>query len=178
MKFLKNKSIFLMIDVQERFSDVIFNMFEVVDNASILNRSAELLEVPLMITEQYPKGLGHTIPEIYIPKETKIYEKKKFSAYTDEVAEEIERLGATSVIIYGVETHVCLTQTALELVENGFKVGVISDAVSSRTHDNKLYALTRLQSAGIEILTTEMILFEFLESANHPKFREISKLIK
>ena len=178
MIFKEKETLFLMIDIQEKFENVIFSMDEVLGNANILNRSAEILEIPLIITEQYPRGLGSTCKSIYIPEGTPIVEKFKFSAFTPEVAELIKQYKKPNIVIYGVETHVCLTQTALELKANGYKVGIVADAVSSRYVDNKLYALTRLGDLGIQILTTEMILFELLNSAKHPKFKEISKLIK
>lgn len=178
MIFKEKDTLFLMIDIQEKFENVIFAMDEVLNNANILNKSAELLGIPLIITEQYPKGLGSTSNSIYIPKNTPIIEKIKFSSYTAEVAELIKSYQKPNIVIYGVETHVCLTQTALELKAHGFKVGIVADAVSSRHIDNKLYALTRLGDLGIQILTTEMVLFELMNNAKHPKFREISKLIK
>lgn len=178
MIFKEKDTLFLMIDIQEKFGSIIFAMDEVLKNSNVLNKSAEVLGIPLIITEQYPKGLGNTCESIYIPDNTLIVEKSKFSAYTEEVAELIKSYKKPNVVIYGVETHVCLTQTALELKANGFKVGIVADAVSSRHVDNKLYALTRLGDLGIQILTTEMILFELMNNSKHPKFREISKLIK
>jgi isochorismate hydrolase len=178
MIFKEKDTLFLMIDIQEKFENIIFEMDEVLQNSNILNKSAEILGIPLIITEQYPKGLGSTCDSIYIPENTPIIEKFKFSSYTDEVAEIIKGYQKPNIIIYGVETHVCLTQTALELKANGFNVGIVADAVSSRHVDNKLYALTRLGNLGIQIVTTEMILFELLNNSKHLKFREISKLIK
>ncbi len=178
MIFKEKDTIFLMIDIQEKFENIIFAMDEVIQNTNILNRASEILDIPLIITEQYPKGLGVTCKDIYIPENTPIIEKKKFSSYTEDVAEIIITKEKSNVVIYGVETHVCLTQTALELKAHGYKVGIVADAVSSRHVDNKLYALTRLGDLGIQILTTEMILFELMNSANHPKFKEISKLVK
>lgn len=178
MIFKEKETLFLMIDIQDKFENVIFGMDEVLTNSNILNKSAEILDLPLIVTEQYPKGLGSTIDGIYLPENTPIIEKFKFSAYTEEVAEIIKSYEKPSIVLYGVETHVCLTQTALELKAQGYKVGIVADAVSSRHVENKLYALTRLGDLGIQILTTEMILFELLNSAKHPKFREISKLIK
>ncbi len=178
MIFKEKETLFLMIDIQEKFENVIFAMDEVLNNSNILNKASEILGIPLIITEQYPKGLGSTCESIYIPENTSVVEKFKFSSYTSEVAKIIEDYQKPNVVIYGVETHVCLTQTALELKANGYKVGIVADAVSSRHVDNKLYALTRLGDMGIQILTTEMILFELLNHAKHPKFKEISQLIK
>lgn len=178
MIFKEKDTLFLMIDIQEKFENIIFAMDEVIKNTNILNKASELLGLPLIVTEQYPRGLGKTCESIYIPENTSIVEKKKFSSFTTEVAEIIQKTKKKSIVIYGVETHVCLTQTALELKANGFNVGIVADAVSSRHVDNKLYALTRLGDMGIQILTTEMILFEIMKSANHPQFKEISKLVK
>ncbi len=178
MRFKQDDTLFLMIDMQEKFTNVIFSMDEVINNSIILNKSSELLGLPLIITEQYPKGLGHTIDHIYIPKGTPIFEKYKFSALTAEVEKAIVDLKKSSIVIYGVETHVCLMQTAIELKSKGYKVGIVADAVSSRNIENKLFALTRLENKGIDILSTEMILFELMQDAKHESFREISKLIK
>lgn len=178
MIFKEKETLFLMIDIQEKFENVVFAMDEVITNTNILNKSAEILGIPLLITEQYPKGLGSTCKSIYIPENTAIIEKTKFSAYTEEVANLLKNHKKPNVVIYGVETHVCLTQTALELKAHGYKVGIVADAVSSRYVDNKLYALTRLGDLGIQILTTEMILFELMNHSKHPKFKEISNLIK
>lgn len=178
MIFKENNTLFLMIDIQEKFANVIYEMEVVIRNTNILNKAAEILSLPLIITEQYPKGLGNTMEDIYIPTDTPIYEKKKFSSFIPEIEEFINTNNIKNIVIYGVETHVCLTQTALELKSKGFNVGIVSDAVSSRHVDNKLYALTRLGNLGIHILSTEMILFEIMVSANHPSFREISKLVK
>ncbi len=178
MIFTEKNTLFLMIDIQEKFENVIFGIDEVVKNTNILNKASELLHIPLLITEQYPKGLGRTMPNIYLPTNSKMFEKKKFSSLIPEVLEFIENNSIKNIVIYGVETHVCLTQTALELLSKRLNVGIVADAVSSRHIDNKLYALTRLGNLGVEILTTEMILFELMVSAEHPMFREISKLVK
>lgn len=178
MLYKENETVFLMIDIQEKFENVIFLMDEVIKNANILNRATELLDVPLLVTEQYPKGLGNTSKQVYLPNNTPIVEKTQFSACTEEVIELLRNYERANIIVYGVEAHVCLLQTAIELKKNGFKVGIVADAVSSRHVDNKLYALTRLESLGFEIVTTEMILFELMKDSKHPKFREVSKLIK
>jgi len=178
MIFKQKNVLFIMIDMQEKFEDIIFGMEEVTQNTNILNKASEILEIPLIVTEQYPKGLGYTSEKMYIPKNTPIIEKTKFSSFTSEVSEIIEKRQKNHIVIYGVETHVCLTQTALDLKAMGYNVGIVADAVSSRHVDNKLYALTRLGNLGIQILTTEMILFELLNNSQHPKFKEISKLVK
>ncbi len=178
MIFTESNTLFLMIDIQEKFEHVIFAMDEVVRNTNILNKGAEILNIPLLVTEQYPKGLGKTMSNIYLPNSVRVFEKNKFSSLIPEIHSFIKDNAIKNVVIYGVETHVCLTQTALELLANNINVGIIADAVSSRHVDNKLYALTRLGNLGVEILTTEMILFEIMVTSQHPKFREISKLVK
>ncbi len=178
MIFTENNTLFLMIDIQEKFENVIFGIDEVVKNTNILNKGAEILGIPLIVTEQYPKGLGKTMEAIYIPTATDILEKKQFSSFLPQVQEYIETKSIKNVVIYGVETHVCLTQTTLDLLAKGLNVGIVADAVSSRHVDNKLYALTRLGNLGVQILTTEMLLFEIMVTAEHPKFRQISKLVK
>ena len=178
MLYKENETVCLMIDIQEKVENVIFLMDEVIKNANILNRATELLDVPLLVTEQYPKGLGNTSKQVYLPNNTPIVEKSQFSAYTTEMIELLKTYKRPNIVVYGVEAHVCLLQTAIELKANNYNVAIVADAVSSRHVDNKLFALTRLESLGIEIVTTEMILFELLKNAKHPKFKEVSKLIK
>lgn len=178
MKILQNNLLFIMIDIQEKFSNVISHIEDVVKNAVILNKSAEILSIPLIITEQYPKGLGKTLDSIYVPNSANIFEKSSFSAATDDVINCIKNSKKTQIVLYGVETHICLTQTALTLKEMGYDVIMIADAVSSRKDSNKEIALKRLIQNNIEIVSTEMLLFEILQNSKHPGFKQISALIK
>lgn len=170
----------ILIDVQERLTPVINNHEEIVNNIKTLIQGLKLLDIPLIANEQYPKGLGHTIPALKeVLGDTPIFEKVVFSSCDDEAA-----LGAicannrNHVIVFGVETHVCVLQTVMDLLDKGFMPVVVADAVSSRAAQNKAIALERMKHAGAIIASTEMVLFELCRSAKNPVFKEISNLVK
>jgi nicotinamidase-related amidase len=168
----RNTSILVIIDVQERLMPVIANREQVEANIVRLIRGSQILGVPILITEQYVKGLGHTVKAVrealgdaYEP-----IEKSCFSGYRP-----LER---KQVIVAGVETHVCVYQTVSDLLANGYEVTIIADAVSSRTVENKEIALRRLTSDGAKLSSTEMALFELTVASGTDEFRAISKLVK
>lgn len=163
----------LIIDVQEKLLNAVFNKEAVKKNAEILAKSAEILELPVFITEQYPKGLGSTA----IPINGKVFEKTSFNAIEDKsLLEELK--GSKNIIVFGIETHICVHQTVAGLIENGFDVTVISDACGSRFKEHYEAGLECMKANGAQIKPTEMVLFELLKSAKHPKFKEIQGLIK
>lgn len=175
--------VFVMIDIQESFSSVIYDFDEVVKNSNILNKASEIFNIPVIITEQYPKGLGHTHQDIFIPEKATRLEKTKFSIFTDEFMTKIEEISTEKgkkpiLVIYGIETHICVTQSILDALSNSFYVLLVADAVSSRKLYSKEIAIKMLESKGVEIVTTEMLLFRFLKNAKHTNFKEVSKLIK
>ena len=176
MKIQNHNLLFIMIDVQEAFRGKAWNEELTIKNISILNQSATILEIPIFITEQYPKGLGPTLPEVKI--DCPIYEKTQCSIFTDEIKEAIRRANCHQLVIYGEETHVCILQSVIDAVAEGYKCIVVADAVTSRTEMNRFYALERIKQEGGLIVTTEMLLFELVRDAKHPKFKEISKLVK
>ena len=176
-KLIKSQSLLLVIDVQERLMPVIHQHEAVKNTTNIMIRGAEVLKVPAIYTEQYPKGLGHTCSDIHILEEARIMEKTTFSCMlTTSIAEAI--LNYQQIVICGVEAHICVLKTVLDLVEMGKEVHVIADAVSSRTPENKYYALERMRQAGAYIESAEMILFQWLDVAGTDEFKAISKLIK
>ncbi|MDD3051739.1 MAG: isochorismatase family protein [Candidatus Cloacimonetes bacterium] len=178
MRLNKDSSMFVMIDVQEKFREKIAELGTLIKNCSILNQSAEILGIPLLITEQYPSGLGKTLNEIYIPADVKIEEKKSFTVFEKDISTLIAKQGKEQLIIYGIEAHICVTQTCLDAIDKSYEVFLVLDAVSSRDKNNKNIAVNRLIKAGCEAVSTEMLLFELLHSAEHPKFKEIAKLVK
>lgn len=170
------ESMLLVIDVQEKLVNMLFDE-SVKTNSIKLAKACGFLEVPTVITEQYPKGLGSTIEEIKeaLP-EAEYIEKTSFSAFKED---EIKKyLSQKQIIIYGIETHICVLQTALDLLKEGYEVFIVQDACGSRTEENKIAALRRLIHAGAQIVTTEMVIFELLESSKHPKFKEVQAIIK
>lgn len=169
-------SVVLIIDVQEKLLNAVFNKESCYKNAVIMSKTAQILDIPVVITEQYPKGLGSTVSEIAgVNKEVNIFEKTSFSAF-----EEIKGAlnGRKQVVIFGIETHICVSQTAEELVRNGYEVYVVKDACGSRVETEHLAGLDRMRDNGAHILTTEIALFEWLGTSKHPKFKDVQTLIK
>jgi nicotinamidase-related amidase len=164
----------VLVDVQERLAAVMPARESVVRAAGILLEAAARLKVPVLVTEQYPQGLGATVPELCakLPEGHVRVEKTRFSACGSLA------LARPQVVLAGMEAHVCVLQTALELAESGHQVFVVSDAVCSRTEANRLNALARMQAAGIVVTNTESVVFEWLRDAAHEHFRALSKLIR
>ena len=169
----------LVIDIQERLMPVIFENDKVFANANKLLRGAEILGLETIITEQYPKGLGHTCQEIQLPEDPNIIEKVCFSSLLSEaVSEQLKLTNVKSLIVCGVESHICVLKTTLDALKAGYEVHVVADAVSSRSAENKHLALERMRQSGAFITSVEMILFMLLDNAGTDEFKAISKLIK
>lgn len=169
----------LVIDVQERLMPVIHEHEKVIANVNKLLRGAEILGLETIVTEQYPKGLGTTCPEVTLAENTTIIEKVCFSCMLSEpVTEQLKLTNVKSIIICGAESHICVLKTALDAIKAGYEVHVVADAVSSRTAENKQLALDRMRQAGAFITSVEMILFMLLDKAGTDEFKAISKLIK
>ena len=174
-------SILLIIDIQEKLLNAVFNKNSLKNKAVILTHAASILNIPIFITEQYPKGLGSTIPEIQtlLPENNFVTEKTEFNAFENESAfEKFKDFNKKQIIIFGIETHICVYQTAEFLLNNGYNVTLAADACGSRSLDEYNYGLDNLKHKGADIKSTEMILFELLKTAKHPKFKEIQSLIK
>ncbi len=168
----------LVVDVQEKLLPAIRDRDRLLANVVRLVRAASLLEVPTFATEQYPKGLGPTVPELagLIPDRPA---KTTFHCCgAHGIAEGLSSRGIRHVTLAGIEAHVCVAQTALELLRLGFAVQVPADAVGSRFAVDHEFALRRLERAGAIVTTTESALFEWTEDAAHPRFKEISALVK
>ena len=132
-----------------------------------------------IITEQYPKGLGSTIPEIKDIKDFLTVEKTTFSAYqTEEFKQKFDKLNNKNVLIFGIETHICVLQTALDLIKKNYNVYILSDCSASREEYNHKTALELFKNKGGNVLSLEIALFDFLKSSRHPNFKEIQGLIK
>jgi nicotinamidase-related amidase len=173
-------TILIVIDVQEKLLPVIYEKENLTANITKLIRGAQVLEMPLIITEQYPKGLWPTVPEIaeLIP-EIQPLPKTSFSCCRNEgFKTSLDASGRKQVLICGIETHVCVYQTAIELKEAGYEVYVVADAVSSRTPDNKEIGLNLMRQAGITVTGTETALFELLKIAEGEKFKAVSRIVK
>jgi nicotinamidase-related amidase len=168
----RERSALIVVDVQEGFRG--YDAFAGVASAcSKLLAAARILEVPALISEQYPKGLGHTAPEVGVEDELRI-EKTVFSAVR---SENFELFGREQAIVCGIEAHVCVSQTVHDLLEQGVEVHVPADAVGSRHQLDYQRGLERMELAGAVVGTVEASLFELLERAGTPEFKAIQKLI-
>lgn len=176
----KEFSALLIIDLQEKILPVIRNSDNVVENTIKLIKGFKTLRLPIYFTEQYPKGLGPTSSRILSELDGyHAIQKMSFSCFgAENLFHEFKQKKLSQIIICGVESHVCVQQTALDLLANDFQVNVAADAVSSRREFDFQIALKRMRTLGAEITTTESILFELLEVCGTPEFKEISKIVK
>ncbi len=170
----------LLIDIQERLAPATLDGDRTVQNAGILLDAAALLDVPHTISEQYPRGLGPTAAAVLEKADpARAFDKVHFSCQADDrLAGVLAAAGRPDVVVCGLEAHVCVLQTALGLMEAGYRVHVVADAIASRTAQNRDLAVERMRAAGVGIVSTEMVLFEWLGTAGHPEFRAVSALIR
>lgn len=170
----------LIIDIQEKLFPFIYENEQLIRNTNILINGLKVLQVPLVVTQQYTKGLGTTIPEIQASLgEYQHIEKIAFSCCDEpDFMKEIRKLNKKYIIISGIETHVCVLQTTIDLLENNFIPVIVQDCVSSRRLNDKQVAIERMRKEGAYITTYESILFELLRYSGSDAFRAISKLVK
>jgi nicotinamidase-related amidase len=172
----------MLIDVQERLAPHIDDNKNIVKKIVTLIKGLQALDIPIMLNEQYKKGLGETLPEILElleEKNSKSFEKVTFSACDNDISwHYLAQQNRSIVLLFGVETHVCVLQTALDLLDNGMQPVIIGDAVGSRFPYDKKQAIRRIRRAGGVITTVETILFELCRSSKDPAFKTISNLIK
>lgn len=180
MRIPKDKSALLVIDFQERLFPFIHEMEKLVKNVPILIEGMKLLGVPVFVTEQYVKGLGPTVQSIANALgDLKRTEKMAFSCCDEpRFMEDLALSGKDHVIITGIETHVCVLQTVLDLKANGYHPIVVEDCVSSRKLSDKLTAIERMRQEGAVVTSYESILFELLRYSGTDTFKGISKLVK
>jgi nicotinamidase-related amidase len=173
-------TVLLLIDLQEKLFAVMHEKEKLLRNVVKLIQGSKALGIPIILTEQYPKGLGPTLPEIkkLIP-EIKPVEKVCFDC-TDETSfnKALESKKRKQVLIAGIEAHICVYQTAMALARAGYQVEVVGDCVASRDPENKLAALLKMGAGGVSPTTTEMALFELLKVAEGDKFKQISNIVK
>lgn len=172
----------IVVDIQEKLLPPIFQKEQLVRNSQLLIRLAGILNIPALVTVQYPKGLGNTVPEVasLLPENEPI-EKLVFSCFGSDVfCSTLKRLpgNRNTVILCGMESHICVAQTALAALREGYLVHVASDAVSSRTEWNWKVGLERMRSAGAVISSTEMVIYEALRSSGTPAFKDMLKYLK
>jgi len=174
------ESCFVVIDMQQRLVPAMQSPARTINNTRLLITTATRMDIPVMLTEQYPQGLGSTVEEISnVAKGLPVFEKIHFSCMEDaSFADALRALGRQQVVIAGMEAHICVVQTAAQLIDEGYDVFVVTDATSSRTLESEKACLDRLQASGVGVVTTEMVVFEWLGKAGTPAFKELLPLIK
>ncbi len=181
MRILKDETVAIVIDIQEKLFPHIHEHDVLKKNTEILVDGLKALEIPMVVTEQYKKGLGETIEGIKEKvADCPAFEKKAFSCCDDApfMGNLKERNDKKFVILFGIEAHICLMQTAIDLKENGFQPVIIEDCVGSRNPENKRIAINRMLQEGITVTSYESILFELCRYAGNDTFKAISKLVK
>lgn len=176
-------SILVIIDVQTRLTRTMPTkvLARLQRYIGLLIKSANLLQVPVITTEQYPSGLGHTEPELVqlLPEDSRRFEKTAFScAKAEGFLQELRLQEKKQIILTGMEAHVCVLQTAIELINESYSVIVVADAVCSRYRENYEVALERIKQAGGLVTSAESVIFEWLKDAGHPHFKQIQSLIR
>ncbi len=177
-KLNEDNTLLLMIDIQERLVPAMNNGEKVVENAKILLTAFKELNLPVIYTEQYPKGLGTTLPDLSEITKDKAFEKTQFSAYTEDIKSAIFKSGKINILVIGMETHVCVYQTVRALLDAEYNVFVVKDCVASRTQDNYENALDMMKDMGAVVTNMETVLFDILKKAGTKEFKLVSKLIK
>ncbi len=185
-RIVKEKAFLLVIDIQEKFRKVIYNINEVIENTIKLLKLAEIFKMPVIVTEQYPEGLGKTLEEIVenLPKERVYYpiEKLTFSCMKDEkftdITTQLRKNGYNIAIICGIEAHICVYQTVIDMKNFGFEIHLASDATGSRREENHKLILANLMSNGIDVKPTETIIFDILNKAKTEEFKMMLPYLK
>lgn len=177
MLLTADQSLLLLIDLQKKLAPAIHNNAEVEQHCRWLVEVARELAVPILATEQYPQGLGVTLQSLLsLLKSEEILEKIHFSAYREpHLQAALADSGRRQIVLCGTEAHVCVLQTALDLISAGYQVFVVAEACGSRRDSDKQLALRRLQQAGAVIVSREMVAFEWLQQAGTAQFRHVSK---
>jgi len=177
----KNQAVLVVVDMQETFRKAIPAFPEIVSRIAQMIRGCQILDVPIIVTEQYPQGLGRTAEEILfsLPDDFEFVEKTAFSSCGAQIfTEKLENSSARQIMLCGIETHICVNQTAHDLLANGYQVQLLTDCVGSRFEHDKLAAIQKLTMSGAVSSSVEMALFELLRDSKHEQFKEIQNLIK
>ncbi len=175
------KTALVVIDIQEAFRHAVNDFSLMASRASTVIRGFQVLEQPVIVTEQYPKGLGRTAEEILfsLPPDFEVMEKTTFSSCgAAAFIEKLEATGTKQVVLCGLETHVCVNQTAHDLLDRGYQVHLLTDAVASRFDADKIAGIAKMQMSGVVPSSVEMALFEMMRDSKYEKFKDIQELIK
>lgn len=175
-----DKTILVIIDIQSKLWNVMHEKEALLENARKLVKGMQVLGVPIILTEQNPQGLGLTVPELMqTMPQVKPLSKFSFSCWQEKGFQEaILESGRKQVLICGIETHICVYQTAMELLSSGYEVHIVADVVSSRAVRNRDTALDRVQGEGARLTVAEMVIYELMQTAKSPHFKEMLKVIK
>lgn len=171
----------VVIDIQEGFRNAIHDFGLIASRAATVVRGFQILGLPVLVTEQYPKGLGHTAEEIklVLAEVDRVFEKSAFSSCGAEAfVAKLNDLSIKQVLICGLETHVCVNQTAHDLLTRGFQVHILTDCVCSRFEHNREAGLAKMLASGVIPSSIEMALFELMRDSKHERFKEIQRLIR
>ena len=171
----------VIIDMQEAFRATIADFTETAARIALVTRAVQLLRVPVIVTEQYPRGLGHTADEIktVLPNTLRVIEKTAFSSCgASEFTTALANIGSRKVLVCGIEAHICVNQTTHDLLAQGFQVHLLIDCITARSAQNKQIGLAKMQQSGAIPSSIEMALFELMRDAKHEQFKAIQKLIK
>lgn len=173
-------TVFVIIDYQEKLVPMVWRSEEITANARLLIEAAPIYGIPIIYTEHYPKGLGSTVPEIMdLLSNAERFEKVVFSAFgSKEFSKKLEELGATTLVVMGIESHICVSQTVHDAIDRGYAVHVISDAISSRKELNHWVGLGKMKEAGAVISSAETALYEIQYQAANTEFKQLLKLVK
>ncbi len=175
------QSVLAIIDMQEAFRPKIPHFADLAASIAVMIQGARLLGLPVIVTEQYPQGLGHTAPEIaaVLPEAAPVIEKTSFSSCGASLFEsQLQQSAARQVIVCGIEAHICVNQTVHELLARGFQVHLLTDCVASRNFNDRKAATRKMQASGAIPCSIEMALFELMRDARHEQFKAIQGLIK
>nr|XP_033817694.1 isochorismatase domain-containing protein 2 [Geotrypetes seraphini] len=177
-KLSQKSSVLFLCDMQEKFRPNIAAFPEIVSVAARMLRAAQVLDIPVIVTEQYPKGLGPTVPELGA-QDLRKYSKTCFSMLTPEVEEALRAVpDLRSVLLCGIETQACIMSTSLDLLEKGLDVHIVADACSSRSQVDRFLAFARLKQSGAFLTTSEGAILQLAKDAAHPRFKELQGIIK
>ncbi len=176
----KENTVLVIVDVQEKLLPYVKDKEVVVENLRMLIRFADIMDLSILLTEHYPKGLGRTVPEIKeVLKEYEPMEKVIFSCFGSEAfRSRLKELGVKTLMMAGIESHICVEQTTLDAMNAGYDVHVIADAISSRTPRNLEIGIEKMRQFGAVISSTEMAMYEIMERADTKEFKEVLKLVK
>ncbi|MDR1305460.1 MAG: isochorismatase family protein [Verrucomicrobiales bacterium] len=174
-RFKVEESSLLVVDMQEKLLPVMSDAEAVLRNVFILAQAFQQFRRPLVFSEQYPQGLGHTLPELLagMDQQVSVVEKTRFS-----VAGALAGFKSRTIIVSGIEAHICVRQTVLDLLEQGKNVVVAADAVASRNPEHRQLALDELRGRGVSVASVESLLFDWLEDSRHPLFKTIAAMLK